>query len=445
MILLGFLFLLVFCLFSFSSVFVSFDLSRCDAAGSPHRRILACESASLPLHSTGVMDFRYFPSGSSSHGNTHTLVAALRNGDVNVMDLRVPNGHSSTGAQAAATGAKLFKPQQRATVANAPAASGTSNPPCSLQLSSCGNKLWVFTEAGILECWDTRLMRAGFERVLLLDSLWNSTNAPAPGPAAAGAAAPSPLVADDSLSNSLGLQHTRSPLRRICSTAMHPQDDQCLLFQLLSGAVGLLDLNPSSRAYNTCRTVVAYESQFVTANLDDFALRQKRTATFLHNGQVGSTASASREKTMAVANLHNEVQIIESCYSHACASPPPRDRAPSAAVGGRASLLSRDPMLQRELARSSDRSNISSSGSHIHSSSMHVLCTVPRAVDDSVAPDSWAAAVASSSNPIMSLAAHPSVPYLLAGYKQQRVRIIAHQSELEEESVTVDDEEPLEV
>jgi len=417
-------------------VHFSFDLSRCDAAGSPHRRILACESASLPLHSTGVMDFRYFPSSSPSHGNTHTLVAALRNGDVNVLDLRVPNGQSSTGAQAAATGAKLFKPQQRATVANAPAASGTSNPPCSLQLSSCGNKLWVFTEAGVLECWDTRLMRAGFERVLLLDSLWNNSNAPA---AASGAAASSPVAADDFPSNSLGLHHTRSPLRRICSTAMHPQDEQVMLFQLLSGAVGLLDLNPSSRAYNTCRTVVAYESQFVTANLDDFALRQKRTATFLHNGQAGSTASASREKTMAVANLHNEVQIVESCYAHACASPPPKGGAHS-----RAALLSSDPMLQRELARSSDRSH-SGSSSHPHSSSMHVLCTVPRAVDDSVARDSWAATVASASNPIMSLAAHPSVPYLLAGYKQQRVRIITHQSELEEEeATTLDDDEPLE-
>jgi hypothetical protein len=100
-------------------------------------------------------------------------------------------------------------------------------------------------------------------------------------------------------------------------------------------------------------------------------------------------------------------------------------------------------MLQRELARSSDRGH--SSSSHPHSSSMHVLCTVPRAVDDSVARDSWAATVASASNPIMSLAAHPSVPYLLAGYKQQRVRIITHQSELEEEeATTLDDDEPLE-
>jgi hypothetical protein len=36
-------------------------------------------------------------------------------------------------------------------------------------------------------------------------------------------------------------------------------------------------------------------------------------------------------------------------------------------------------------------------------------------------------------NPVMALAAHPHVPMLLAGYKQQRVRIIAHASELESE------------
>jgi len=84
-------------------------------------------------------------------------------------------------------------------------------------------------------------MRASYQRVRLLDSMWRDFNAPqaavVAGSSLASVGKPAPP--------GLGLQHRASMISRMSSSAMHPQDDHCLLFQLLSGAVGLVDLNPS--------------------------------------------------------------------------------------------------------------------------------------------------------------------------------------------------------
>jgi hypothetical protein len=388
----------------------SFDVSRCDESGSPHRRILAHSSSSAPLHSTCVMDFRYFPV-SGTHASSHMLVSALRNGEVNVIDLRVAPLAASTDMAAANLQVKIHKPQQRVDMASLASASNVSNPPSSLQLSACGHQLYLFTENGTLECWDTRLMRASFDRVMLLETLWKDSNHTL---SATGSASTSLLPPP-----SLGL-HLRNAWSRVCSSSIHPQDDSTFLFQLTSGAVGLVDLNPHSPAFKRCDTVVPFEPDFITASsLDDFSLRARHVATFLPNGQIGSAAGAAREKCMAVANMQQEIQFIESCNKRSCAEL--QTQYADSRIHQIFTSAASDPLVQRELHRSSDRSALSSS------SRLHTLCTIP-AASTHVNPD---IASIQQSNPVMSLAVHPTVPILLAGYKQQRIRLITHESELE--------------
>ena len=270
-----------------------FDVSRCDEQGSPHRRILLGDSFT-PAHASCVMDFVYFPAsvgsnGGGGSGSGKTLVAALRNGEINTLDLRVSSGMANT-----ADAPKIFKAQQRAT--SSAGSNSRPNPPASLQISGCGQKLYVFTEQGMLESWDTRLMRASFERVHLLESLWSESHRHAPdaGP--------------------LGMQ--QAVLGRVCSSSIHPQDDHALLFQLLSGAVGVVDVNPCSPSFQSVRTVVPHSAAFVSSTLEDqFSLRPKRTAVFLRNGQSGTNASAKRERIIAAADLESQLRIIGQDHS----------------------------------------------------------------------------------------------------------------------------------
>jgi WD40 repeat protein len=290
-----------------------FDVSRCSEMGEPHRRIATREAnSSAPNHSSAVMDFRFFPATSATHGGSQSLVVALRSGEVNVIDLRVAPTASAADAGLMGAGAsvpRVHKPLQRADIATRSTMSSVTNPPASILLSSCGNLLYLLTELGTVELWDTRQMRASFERMEMLEALWNSTNAAGGGTHSNSGGVASAVVPPASL----GL-HCRNTWSRVCSASLHPSDDHSLLFQLVSGAVGMLDLNPASSSYRACHTVVPFTPDHVSATLtggvDDLSLRTRNVACFLPNGQVGSTASAAREKTIAVANLQHEVQFI---------------------------------------------------------------------------------------------------------------------------------------
>lgn len=308
----------------------SFDLTRCDESGSPHRRVLGCDSFASHQQSSasGIMDFSFFPNY-GSHTSSQTLVAALRNGEVNVIDMRIPHG-APVGSTAPAT--KLYRSQSRSNSSSSALSSthrlaGThdqTNPPAAVVVSKCGYKMHVFTEMGGVEVWDTRNMRAAYERVVMIDAIWsasnpNSANSYAAAVVASTTAASSPashLVPSSSSSSSssstpsarsLGFEF-RQPSSRICSASSHPQDDSLFTFQLLNGCVGLLDLNPSSPSYQTCTSLVSFDADFVSSG-DEFALRTRRTHAFIPNGQGGTRASARREKRIAIGNTKNQIQV----------------------------------------------------------------------------------------------------------------------------------------
>jgi len=160
------------------------------------------------------------------------------------------------------------------------------------------------------------------------------------------------------------------------------------------------------------RTVVPFDADAVNSAMDrmaDCALRQRRTACFLSNGQVGSTGSAHREKTMAVADLYNQVQIIEACHASAC------------------HRVEEDDARIRRFASNSPPVITPPS-------SMHTLRSISHADLVSSSPCRTADArfgTPAAEEPLMSLTVHPHLPFLLCGARQQRVRIVTHESELE--------------
>lgn len=283
-----------------SNQIVILDLTRCDENGSPHRRLTLSDSTG-PLHQQCVMDFTYFPATSTTHGSTHTLVAALRGGEVNVLDLRVDNKNSSTDFKSTSLQPKLYKSQQRLTASS----SRLLNSPSSLQVSNCGTRLNVFTESGVLECWDTRLMRAKIESVQLMDQMWNASNP------TSQTTSSSPTDHPHSNVRHLGLDHRNSSAaaHRICSTSIHPQDDQCFLFQMYNGSIGLLDLNPVSQSFKRIDCIVPVHPDFLSTLSEEFALKTRRGHVFLMNGQVGTSGSARREKNMVVCNSNNDIEF----------------------------------------------------------------------------------------------------------------------------------------
>lgn len=311
--------------FSFLCVF-SFDLTRCDEFGSPHRRVLSCDPLNSSQSASGVMDFQWFPSV-GAHASTHTLVAAVRSGEINVIDMRVPAGASSTSGVGANTPPKLFRAQARSTTSTASLANRFSsphvgaNPPAAILVSGCGNNLHVFTELGTVEMWDSRNLRAAYERLVIIDQLWTESNPGATASYAAAAAAADTNHAAPALTAAAAAAHAaaaprslgfefRQPSSRICSAACHPQDDLLFTFQLLNGCVGVLDLNPLSSGYRTCSSLVSFDPDYVaSADAYDLALRTRRTHAFIPNGQGGTRASARREKRGIVANTRNRIEM----------------------------------------------------------------------------------------------------------------------------------------
>lgn len=269
-----------------------------DTRGSKNvRRVCGSENPNASLHSSGIMDFRWFnPTG--AHGSSQTLVCAVRSGEVNLIDLRLAPGQNnaafSPDAVASKEPVKYYRPQQRALSST----SNASNPPASLQLSNCGTRLTYFTELGGVEVWDTRFMRASFERIVRIDALQHASLAPLARQSSADAVP----------SSSPSAFEFRLPSQRVCSSSAHPQDDLCFLFQQLNGAVGMLDLNPHSPSYRLVTPIVPFDVDSAGGALgDEWSMRRRRSHVFLPHGSRAGVAR--REKIIAVANGKEQVQI----------------------------------------------------------------------------------------------------------------------------------------
>jgi WD40 repeat protein len=433
-----------------------FDLTRTNSTGSPCKRVLACDPLHASAFGTGVMDFQWFPnlagggSGSGSGGikaNSQCLIAALRSGELNVIDLRAPAASSHPGVSPASVVAstalpRLHRSQTRGSSSlTTRLAHTSSNPPASLHVSSSGTLVRVFTQHGSVEVWDLRMMQARYEKVLLLDAMAENTKREQEEKRSSGAVLAPASASSTASPLGFSFHHSSS---RVCSSSVHPQDDLLFSFQLLNGCVGMIDLNTSSPTYRQCKPIVPYDENFISASPDpSLSMRPRRSHAFLTNFQVGggagsaaAAASARREKCLVVGNTKEELEIWEACESVACEhhhyhqSSHAKAKSNVATSAAAAASSARDHaaneedgdsfMLARELMRSADIPVATVASSNLHLLNRFSLRGASSDEDEHPLP-------------CMSIAAHPRVPYLMIGSTEQRIRIATHRSELEED------------